>query len=196
MNKIITITFLAIVFLFGFAKTGDCQKTDKDSLFTKQFTYTTLSPLQNKLFDDFVEEEFPKGLTVQDILNQKASTRNKMRLAEALFFRNQNDDIPDAINIIRWVISLQDTVENHKSFGNWKGGVNDKGYDENMREFIGTDLIIVYHKFKNSLPEDFRKELEASLIKAAKGDYVRNVKADYSNINREFFSTGLCGTYI
>ena len=92
MNKAITSTFLAIAFLFGFAKTGDCQKTDKDSLFTEQFTYTTLSTLQKKLFDDFVEEEFPNGLTVQDILNQKASVRNKMRLAEA-FFRNQNDDI-------------------------------------------------------------------------------------------------------
>jgi hypothetical protein len=52
-----------------------------------------------------------------------------------------------------------------------------------MRKFIGMYLIIVYHKFKNSLPKDFRKGLEASLINAAKGDYVHNVKADYSNIS-------------
>jgi hypothetical protein len=182
MNKTITITFLAVAFIWAFTGTAYCQKTVNDWLFTKQFSYATISPLQKELFDDFVDEEFPPEADVKDILNQKASVRNKMRLAEALFFRNRKDDVLNAINIISWIISLQDTVTTHKSFGNWKGGVNDKEYDENMREFIGTDLIIVYHKYKNSLPDALKKKLESSLIIAAKGDYVRNVKADYNNI--------------
>lgn len=91
MNKAITSTFLAIAF-FWIRRDWILSANYKDYLFTKQHTYATLSPLQKKLFDDFVEEEFPNGLTVQDILNQKASMRNKIRLAEA-FFRNQDDDI-------------------------------------------------------------------------------------------------------
>jgi hypothetical protein len=91
MNKAINSTFLAIAF-FWIRRDWILSEDYKDYLFTKQHTYATLSPLQRKLFDDFVEEIFPNGLTVQDILNQKASVRNKTRLAEA-FFRNQNNDI-------------------------------------------------------------------------------------------------------
>lgn len=159
------------------------QGAPSDDLFQKKFTYNTLSTYQRKLFDDFVEEEFPKGSSISATLNEKSGARSKMRLAEALCFRNQTGDLQDAIVIIKWIFTLQNLEPGHPRFGGFKGSVNETNYDDNMREFIGTDLIIIYDQFKNQLPADFRKELENCLIQTAKGDIIRNVNPDYNNIS-------------
>jgi len=182
MKKYLFIFLITIISDTVFAGELICYNSSTD-LYSKKFEYKTLSPLQKKIFDDFVVEEFPKGKTVTEILDAHAGSRNKMRLAEALFFRNQEGDIQNAIKIIQWIFTLQNLNEKSKDYGCWKGSVNDREYDQNMREFIGTDLIIVYHKYKSILPQEFRKELETALIHAAKGDFVRNVNPDYNNIS-------------
>ncbi len=174
---------LAIFNLSSLFAEGLLQDSDDSGLYVKRFEYKSLSPLQKKIFDDFITEEFPKGKTVTAILDAHAGSRNKMRLAEALFFRNQEGDIQNAITIIKWIFGLQNLDEKSKDYACWKGSVNDKEYDQNMREFIGTDLIIVYHKYKSILPGDFKKELETALIHAARGDFIRNVNPDYNNIS-------------
>ena len=181
-NSFLHILFLAILFV-NIIEPGFSQVAPSDDLFQKKFTYHTLSTYQKKLFDDFVEEEFPKGSLIAETLNEKSGTRSKMRLAEALCFRNKAGDLQDAIIVIKWIFSLQNLEPGNPRYGGFKGAVNDKNYDDNMREFIGTDLIIIYDKFKNKLPPDFRKEFENCLIQTAKGDIIRNVNPDYNNIS-------------
>lgn len=172
--------FLLLLLLpFGrlFAQTGNA-----DELYKKQLTYKTLSPLQKQIFDEFIEEEIPKGSLA--VLGENAGSRNKMRLACALFYRNQPGDVQQAIQIIKWIFTLQNTDESSKNYAVWRGsGKPAENYDQNMREFIGTDLITVYHKYRQLLPDDVKKELEACLIRTAKGALMRNVNPDYNNIS-------------
>ncbi len=152
-------------------------------LFVKYFEYKTLSSFQRKIFDDFVNEEFPQGSEITATLNEHSGTRNKMRLAEALFFRNKANDVRNAVVILKWVISMQNLDAGSKNYGCFKGGMNETGYDFNMREFIGTDLIIIYHKYKNKLPADLKNEMKDCFIRNVRGDMMRNVNPDYNNIS-------------
>lgn len=185
---------IKLMFLFSLLYTlsTDCQvkyqvETVKlkpsEDVFIKHFTLKNLSSFQKKIFDDFIEEEFPKGSTISEILTEKAGTRGKMRLAEALFFRNRKGDIQNAISIIKWIFSLQNLEEKSKDYAVWKGSVIDQTYDQNMREFIGTDLIIIYHKYKKLFPKEFKREVEHCLVRTAKGALMRNVNPDYNNIS-------------
>ncbi len=160
---------------------------NSDAVLLKHYTYQTLSPFQKEIFDNFIEEEFPKGSAITDILNENAGTRNKMRLATALFFRNQPGDAEIAGTIVKWIIPLQildETSINYAVFsGSPKQLKEGSGFDQNMREFIGTDLITVYHRYKNQLPDDVRKQLVACLIRTARGALMRNVDPNYNNIS-------------
>ena len=158
------------------------QDNKSNDLFEKHFNYKSLSPLQKHIFDGFIEEELPHGTAL--ILDEKAGSRNKMRLANALFYRNQKGDIQKAISILKWIFTLQNLDETSKDYAVWRGDSKPtNNYDQNMREFIGTDLIVVYHKYRNTLPTDVKKDLEICLIRAAKGALMRNVNPDYNNIS-------------
>ena len=183
MRKLTLLIILLICIQFNSYAVEKVHIKPSDDIFVKHFDFKKLSPFQKKIFDDFIEDEFPKGSAVLEILNEKAGTRNKMRLAEALFLRNKKGDIQHAITIIKWIFKLQNLNENTKDYAVWKGSINDNTYDQNMREFIGTDLIIVYHKYKDLFPEDFKKELETCLVRTAKGALMRNVNPDYNNIS-------------
>lgn len=161
---------------------GMAQKAISSEINTKTFTYQTLSNYQKQLFDDFIEEQMPQatGLT----LNENTGARGIMRLACALLFRNEAGDVEKAVKIIKWIFTLQNLDEKSKDFAVWRGnGRPTNNYDQNMREFIGTDLISIYHKYRQKLPEDVRKELEVCLIRTVKGAIMRNVNPDYNNIS-------------
>ncbi|MEI7582306.1 MAG: hypothetical protein WCJ44_06505 [Runella sp.] len=161
----------------GFARTSQA-----DELYQKHFEYKTLSPLQKQIFDEFIEEELPKGSAL--VLDEKAGARNKMRLACALFYRNQAGDVQKAVRIIQWIFTLQNVDEKSKNYAVWRGDSKPtENYDQNMREFIGTDLITVYHKYREKLPNNVKKELETCLIRTAKGALMRDVNPDYNNIS-------------
>ncbi len=154
----------------------------KEEMFSQKYTYKTLSPYQKQLFDDFVEEQMPKGSALK--LDENTGTRGIMRLACALFYRNKAGDVENAVKIIKWIFTLQNLDEKSKDYAVWRGnGKSSENYDQNMREFIGTDLISIYHKYKQKLPEDVRKEMEVCLIRTVKGALMRNVNPDYNNIS-------------
>ena len=154
-----------------------------EDIYLKHFDFKNLSPFVKKIFDDFVEDELPNGSTIKETLNEKAGTRDKIRLAQALLLRDNKGDPERAVEIIKWILSLQNPDETSIDFGGWKGSVNSNSYDQNWREFVGTDLVIIYHKYKTRLPSDVVTELERCLIRTAKGDLIRNVNPDYNNIS-------------
>ena len=154
-----------------------------DNIISKQYTYQTLSPYQKHLLDEFIEDEFPKGTKLSDALSDHTSLRSKTRLAEALLFRNQADDKDNAVAVIKWILSYQYQDLSSKNYGVWRTSVVGDRFDQNWREFIGCDLIIMYNRYKKMLPADVLKNIEICLIHAAQGALKRNVGADYTNIS-------------
>jgi hypothetical protein len=154
-----------------------------DDIYSKKYTYQTLSPYQKHLFDEFLADEIPAGVKIEDVLTDNTSLRSKTRLAEALLFRNAAGDKEKAVVILRWILKNQYQDENTKIYGIWKTSINNDKFDQNWREFIGCDLIIIRNKFRNLLPENIIKDIETGIIHAAKGAFKRNVAPDYTNIS-------------
>ncbi|GAB3996608.1 hypothetical protein GCM10028807_39610 [Spirosoma daeguense] len=160
------------------------QSSEKsDAVYVKKYTYKTLTTYQKKLFEDFLANELPDGQKVADILTNHTSLRNKTRLAEALLFRNKPGDKENAAEILTWILKNQYRDENTKIYGIWKTSIEDDKFDQNWREFIGCDLIIIRQKYSLLLPTDLLKELEVGLVHAARGALKRNVAPDYTNIS-------------
>ncbi len=155
----------------------------KDALYAKKYTYATLSPYQKHLFEDFINDEIPSGKKIGEVLTNKTSLRSKTRLAEALLFRNKVGDKENAAEILTWILKNQHRDENTKIYGIWKTNIDDDKFDQNWREFIGCDLIIIREKYSLLLPKDILKEMEIGLVHAARGALKRNVGADYTNIS-------------
>ena len=172
---------IAVIFIFISISTFS--QSRNENIVSKKYTYITLSPYQKQLLDDFIEDEFPKGTKLSDALTDHTSLRSKTRLAEALLFRNQADDKDNAIAIIKWILSYQYQDENSKNYGIWRTNVVGDRFDQNWREFIGCDLIIMRQKYSHLLPTETMKGIEVGLIHAARGALKRNVGADYTNIS-------------
>ncbi|WP_460973223.1 hypothetical protein [Spirosoma migulaei] len=168
--------------LFGGSIFGQ-PNASRDAIYTKTYTYQTLSTYQKQLFEDFLADEIPAGKKVADILTNHTSLRNKTRLAEALLFRNKPGDKENAAEILTWILKNQHRDENTKIYGIWKTTVEGDKFDQNWREFIGCDLIIIRQKYRHLLPADILKELETGLVHAARGALKRNVAPDYTNIS-------------
>jgi hypothetical protein len=155
----------------------------KQELISKNYTYNTLSPYQKSLLEDMIALDFPKDSEISNSLSDRASIRNITRLAEALLFRNQSGDKENAITILKWVLKYQYQDEKSRYYGMWQtNAVNDR-LDQNWREFIGCDLIIIYHYYKNTLPAEVVEAIEIGLVHAAKGAMKRDVTPYYSNIS-------------
>lgn len=174
-------TLALTLFLFTIGVSPLLAQTE--ALHTQKYTYETLSPYQKQLFDDFLADEIPAGKKVADVLTNRASLRNKTRLAEALLFRNQSGDKENAAEILSWILKNQYRDESTKIYGIWKTSIDGDNLDQNWREFIGCDLIIIRKKYSHLLPDDIRKEIEVGLTHAAKGALKRNVAPDYTNIS-------------
>ena len=155
----------------------------KEAIVVKKYTYQTLSPYQKQVFEDFINDEIPTGKKITEVLTNKTSLRSKTRLAEALLFRNKAGDKENAAEILTWILKNQHRDENTKIYGIWKTNIDDDKFDQNWREFIGCDLIIIRQKYSHLLPEDIQKEIEVGLVHAARGALKRNVGADYTNIS-------------
>ncbi len=171
------------IFSVGMLSFLQLKAQQKGNLYTHKYTYKTLSVYQKELFDTFLESEIPQGLPVENTLTNHASLRSKTRVAQALLFRNASGDKEKAIAILEWILKNQYQDENSKLYGIWKTSVENDRFDQNWREFIGCDLIIIRHKFKHLLPQALIKDIDTGLIHAAKGALKRNVGADYTNIS-------------
>ncbi|WP_080056307.1 hypothetical protein [Spirosoma aerolatum] len=173
---------LALVFIICLT-IGSARAQQPEAVYAKKYTYETLSPYQKQLFNDFLADEIPAGKKVADVLTNRTSLRNKTRLAEALLFRNKPGDKENATEILKWILQNQYRDENTKIYGIWKTSIDGDNLDQNWREFIGCDLIIIRKKYSHLLPDDIRKEIEVGLTHAAKGALKRNVAPDYTNIS-------------
>jgi hypothetical protein len=154
-----------------------------EDMVSRRYTYETLSAYQRMLLDDFIEAEFPAGSKLADALTDHTSLRVKTRLAQALMFRNKTNDTENALVVIRWILKFQHLDETNRNYGIWRTSVANDRLDQNWREFIGCDLIIIYHFYKNRIPADLLADIETGLIHAARGAMKRNVGADYTNIS-------------
>jgi hypothetical protein len=175
IRLLIGIAFLLLSSAVAFSQTAE--------LYSRKYRYNDLSRYQKQLFDDIIADEFPKGTQIADALTDETSLRNKARLAEALLFRNQGDDKENAVAVIRWILKYQYQDESSKNYGIWRTNVVGDRFDQNWREFIGCDLIIIYQYYKNRLPRDVQEGIKTGLIHAARGALKRNVAADYTNIS-------------
>ena len=139
---------------------------DADTVLEKRYNYNNLSSSQKLIFDEFVDAEFPAGKSIQENLSGNISTRAKIRLVEALLFRNDSGDVENAI--VQWICKLQNVEKGSINFGVWPGGnVITNTYDPNMREFIGRDLLIIYDKYWQQLTWEPLGQIIAALINAA-----------------------------
>ncbi|MEZ4903584.1 MAG: hypothetical protein R2822_18400 [Spirosomataceae bacterium] len=84
---------------------------------------------------------------------------------------------------MQWILKNQYQDESSKNYGIWKTSIVNDKFDQNWREFIGCDLIIIQHKYSTLLSHEMLKEIETGLIHAARGAMRRNVGADYTNIS-------------
>lgn len=157
-------------------------QNDED-IYVQKYTYPTLSPYQKHLFDVFLADEIPAGLKVEEVLTDRTSLRSKTRLAEALLFRNAMGDNEKAVVILKWILKNQYQDPSTRNYGIWKTSIVSDKFDQNWREFIGCDLIIIREKFRNQLPENIIKDLETGIIHAAKGALIRDATPDYTNIS-------------
>jgi hypothetical protein len=135
------------------------------------------------LFDQFLGSLLPEDGTVDQVLTEHASTRSIMRLAQALLFRNKGRDAEDAAVIIRWSLKHQYRDKNEGTYGMWKTSAVGDRRDQNWREFVGCDLIIIYEKYRHVLEDTLLAEIRTSLIAAARGAMERDVRAEYTNIS-------------
>ena len=150
---------------------------------SREYGYNHLSGYLKSLLDQYLDTYFPAGRQLNQVLTDLASLRNTTRVAEALLFRDQPGDRENAVTILRWILKNQHTDESSDSYGLWKTNLKNDRLDQNWREFIGCDLILIYHHYKQILPSDLVADIRTGLIHAARGALRRNVTAEYSNIS-------------
>ena len=176
MNKAL---FFLLIFAFKILE-ADC--ADTKVKIEDPMSYGNLSPFQKAIFDEFLAIEIPSGSNINDVLTTSTSVRNKVRLAEALLFRNKPGDIQDAITILKWLLPLQNQDVNSKDYGVWSSTPAGKKFDQNWREFIGCELILIRKNYSDLLPDELLMTIDTCLKHAARGAIVRNVAPEYTNI--------------
>jgi len=158
-------------------------KAQGEKQINRDYAYQTLSPYLKKLVDTFLLDEMPIGKNLSDILSDQTSIRSKTRLAQSLLFRNEIGDLEKATYILNWILSHQHKDETKRIFGSWKTNVTNDRLDENWREFVGCDLIIILENYRKLLSPELISSIENSLYLAAKGAFTRNVGGEYTNIS-------------
>ncbi|MEX2680045.1 MAG: hypothetical protein Q6373_000465 [Candidatus Sigynarchaeota archaeon] len=145
-------------------------------------SYANLTATQKTLFDEYMNYDFPPGTQAASILTSSASTRDRVRLASAFLFRNATGDTGNASVILEWLMPLQYTDVSSNSYGAWKTSPGSSTVDENWREFIGCELILILDQHSGKLSPDLVSKIKQSLIRAAEGAKNRNVRPSYTNI--------------
>ena len=156
---------------------------ESQPVISREYGYNHLSGYLKSLLDQYLDTYFPAGIPMDQVLTDLASLRNTTRLAEALLFRNHPGDRENAVTILRWILKNQHTDESNDSYGLWKTNLQKDRLDQNWREFIGCDLILIFHNYQQILPADLVADIRTGLIYAAHGALRRNVTAEYSNIS-------------
>ena len=145
-------------------------------------SYEDLTLTQKTLFDDFLISEIPDGSNMSAYLTDTLGTRTAVRVASGLLFRNYAGDVENATKILEWLLPLQNTNPSESSYGIWKTSLENDRDDENWREFIGCELILILERHEDKLSSKLVSDIEESLLHAATGAKNRDVMPSYSNI--------------
>lgn len=100
-----------------------------------------------------------------------------------------------AFDILRKVISLQDTIKANKTYGIWPYYIEEplatkkSPADWNWADFNGVALLDAYMGHRDKLPADLQALIRQSLIRAAESIQKRDVQPGYTNI-------AIMGTYV
>lgn len=122
-------------------------------------------------------------------------TRGSMHYAAQLLDLGDPQYEQRAFDIIRKVISLQDTVRANKTHGIWPYYMEEPlatkkaPADWNWADFLGVQLLDIYMGHQQKLPADLKEMIKNSLIRAAESIQKRNVGPGYTNI-------AIMGTYM
>lgn len=161
--------FRILIFILFAAGTtinvAEAEKLDQTTSYSFRFTYSSLSPYQHKMLEQFIGSFLPGDSNVHQILNNDDGAIQKIRLAEALLFRKKNKDRENAFEIIRWIY-----------------GLAKKEVEPASSDFVGSDLIIIYHKYRQFFPSDVLERVEFLLKNVARITYNKNQKPDYNNM--------------
>ncbi|MBN2151743.1 MAG: hypothetical protein JW839_09875 [Candidatus Lokiarchaeota archaeon] len=147
-----------------------------------QNSYANLTATQRLLFDEYLNDGCPPGSNASDWLSSGSGTRNAVRLASGLLFRNGPGDAGNATDILEWLLPLQDTNPASDFYGVWKTAPNSVTHDSNWREFIGCELILIIERHEDKIAPGLVARIEAALVRAAEGAMSRNVNPTYTNI--------------
>lgn len=122
------------------------------------------------------------------------STRESLKYAVALLDSGEEKYLQRAVQILKKVISLQDTDPGSKTYGIWSWFLEEplaqmSPPDWNWADFCGKQLIQVAVDHFPRLEEDVKAQVKDSIIHACHSIIRRNVGPGYTNIS-------LMGTYV
>jgi hypothetical protein len=114
-------------------------------------------------------------------------TRNAAEYAANLFDSGDHLMEKRAFDVLRKVLSLQDTNPNSRTYGIWSYFLEEpldkmSPPDWNWADFIGTQLLHIAINHRERLPIDLAEKLDMGIIHAARSIEKRNVGPDYTNI--------------
>jgi len=107
--------------------------------------------------------------------------------ALALLMTGEKSDRERAIGILRTLLTLQDTVPTHLTYGIWPWYQDEplemmNPPDWNWADFCGLRVAQVLRHHTDALPEDLTRDLRAALGHAAYSIFRRNIQTAYTNI--------------
>jgi len=114
-------------------------------------------------------------------------TRNTADYAVNLLDSEDNLMEKRGFDVLRKVLSLQDTNPNSRTYGIWSYFLEESleemaPPDWNWADFIGTQLLQIAINHHQRLPIDLAEKLDMGIIHAARSIQKRNVGPDYTNI--------------
>lgn len=115
------------------------------------------------------------------------ATREALDYAVALLYADTLPRTERATNVIRKVLTLQDTNPTNATYGIWPWFLEEPltemaPPDWNWADFCGARLLHVVHEHIEKLPADLISDLRESLGHAAWSIFRRNVQPSYTNI--------------
>ncbi|KAL4877140.1 hypothetical protein BJY04DRAFT_230943 [Aspergillus karnatakaensis] len=134
-------------------------------------------------------------------------TRSTVWYSVGLLQRNQDNDVNEAVKILKNVIGDQEKNTSVQWYGDYTvypeqptvgtpeyPAVIYNTWDPNWRGFIGTALIIIYEEFRNLLPTDIQDLILESIYNSTVGDSYRVGGVDDDNLYPAYSNAWLMRT--
>lgn len=115
-------------------------------------------------------------------------TSYSLSYAYELLNRGNEEDITRAVEILRKVVPLQDTVPDSRTYGIWSYYLEESLEemdmpDWNWADFCGKSLLRIYVEYRDFLPEDVKELVKEAILHACNSIIRRNMWPGYTNIS-------------